>query len=78
MPSAVSKVIDFFFHFSLSLSGELVDEEKYVKIADGLLIKRVYKNDSGEYTCKAFQISSAISNVKEQTIRLNIQRKCNE
>lgn len=52
-----------------------VDENKYTKIADGLLIKRVFKNDSGEYSCKAFQISSALSNVKEQTIRLNIQRE---
>lgn len=46
-----------------------------MKLADGLLIKEVAKSDSGEYTCKAFQISSAFSNVKERTIRLNIQRK---
>lgn len=52
----------------------LVDDQKHVKLADGLSIKHVAKNDSGEYTCKAFQISSALSNVKEQTIRLNIQR----
>lgn len=52
-----------------------VPTEKYVKVVDGLAIKKVSKNDSGEYTCKAFQISTTISNVKEQTIRLNIQRK---
>jgi len=52
-----------------------VPTEKFVKVVDGLAIKKVSKNDSGEYTCKAFQISTTISNVKEQTIRLNIQRK---
>lgn len=53
----------------------VVDQEKYKKIEDGLLIRRVSKHDSGEYSCKAFQISSSLSNVKEQTIRLNIQRE---
>lgn len=48
---------------------------KYTKVADGLVVKKVSKNDSGEYTCKAFQSSTSISNFKEQTIRLNIQRK---
>lgn len=48
---------------------------KYTKIADGLAIRNVTKEDSGEYTCKAFQIWAAMINVKEQTIRLNIQRK---
>lgn len=52
-----------------------VDSKKYQALADGLLIKNVLKSDSGEYTCKAFQISSALSNVEEKTIRLNIQRK---
>lgn len=66
-PSFTSHIITFVFF--------TVDENKYTKIADGLLIKRVFKNDSGEYSCKAFQISSALSNVKEQTIRLNIQRE---
>lgn len=49
--------------------------DKYTKVADGLVVKKVSKNDSGEYTCKAFQSSTSISNFKEQTIRLNIQRK---
>lgn len=48
---------------------------KYMKTSDGLAIKRVMNNDSGEYTCRAYQISPTINNVKEQTIRLNIQRK---
>lgn len=73
------KVIKFFpiTFFSLKLSRSIsVDERKYSMLADGLSINNVLKNDSGEYTCKAFQISAASSNVKEQTIRLNVQRKC--
>lgn len=48
---------------------------KYTLLADGLLIKRVSKNDSGEYTCKAFQVSTAGSSFQEKTIRLNIKHK---
>lgn len=51
------------------------DASKYMRSADGLIVKRVMKNDSGEYTCRAYQISATINNVKEQTIRLNVQRK---
>lgn len=52
--------------------------EKYAKLADGLSIKRVHMNDTGEYTCKAFQSSQTVmslNNIKEKTIRLNVQRK---
>ncbi|XP_055683209.1 neural cell adhesion molecule 1-A-like [Lutzomyia longipalpis] len=49
--------------------------EKYIKLADGLFIKRVHRNDSGEYTCRGFQVSPSIVNSKEQRIRLNVQYK---
>ncbi|XP_059613133.1 neural cell adhesion molecule 1-like [Phlebotomus argentipes] len=49
--------------------------EKYIKLADGLFIKKVHRNDSGEYTCRAFQVSPSIVNSKEQRIRLNVQYK---
>jgi len=52
-----------------------VPHPKFTKLADGLLIKSVSRNDTGEYTCKAFQVSAEITNVQEQTIRLNVQRK---
>lgn len=65
----------FAFRFcNLNFSLISVDGKKYRSLADGLLIKNILKKDSGEYTCKAFQISSALSNVEEKTIRLNIQR----
>lgn len=65
-------MVSFVFFFTTSVSPD----EKYQTHANGLLIKNVLKNDGGEYTCKAFQISPVVSNVKEKTIRLNIQRKC--
>lgn len=53
-----------------------VDEKgKYTKSAKGLLLNKVTKADSGDYTCKAFQVSTSISNVKELPIKLSIQRK---
>lgn len=52
-----------------------VDAAKYKKTEDGLLIREVYKNDSGEYTCKAFQMSSSGGDMKEHTTRLNIMRE---
>lgn len=52
-----------------------VPNNRYKLHHDGLLIKKVSRNETGEYTCKAFQISDAISNVEEQTIKLNVQRK---
>uniref|UniRef100_A0A182QG23 Neural cell adhesion molecule 1 n=1 Tax=Anopheles farauti TaxID=69004 RepID=A0A182QG23_9DIPT len=48
---------------------------RYSKLADGMSIKKVVQNDSGEYTCKAFQISATGSSFEEKTIRLNIKHK---
>lgn len=48
---------------------------KYVQLSDGLIIKGVTRNDTGEYTCKAFQISETLSNKEERTIRVNILGK---
>ncbi|XP_049549195.1 limbic system-associated membrane protein isoform X2 [Anopheles darlingi] len=48
---------------------------RYSKLADGMSIKKVTQNDTGEYTCKAFQISTTGSSFEEKTIRLNIKHK---
>lgn len=42
---------------------------------NSLLINSVTRELSGEYTCKAYQISKTISNVQEQTTKLNVERK---
>ncbi|XP_052866717.1 neural cell adhesion molecule 2-like [Anopheles cruzii] len=48
---------------------------RFSKLADGMSIKKVRQNDTGEYTCKAFQISATGSSFEEKTIRLNIKHK---
>lgn len=52
-------------------------ETKYKKLADGLFIRTANRSDSGEYTCKAFQLTEIMTNVEEQTVRLNIHCKFN-
>ncbi|XP_055709346.1 neural cell adhesion molecule 2 [Phlebotomus papatasi] len=52
-------------------------DEKYIKLADGLFIKKVHRNDSGEYTCRGYQVTESFADNKEQRIRLNVQYKPN-
>lgn len=62
--------------FQNVLQFYFTDEKgKYTKSAKGLLINKVTKADSGDYTCKAFQVSPSISNVKELPIKLSVQRE---
>lgn len=49
--------------------------KKFTKLADGLLINKVSKNETGEYTCKAYQISDSINEYDERTIKLIVHRK---
>ncbi|XP_063706818.1 neural cell adhesion molecule 2-like [Culicoides brevitarsis] len=53
----------------------LFPHEKYTKLADGLLIRNVTKNQSGEYTCRAYQISDKINEYDEKTIKLTVHHK---
>ncbi|XP_058126256.1 neural cell adhesion molecule 2-like [Anopheles ziemanni] len=48
---------------------------RYTKLADGMSIRKVVQSDSGEYTCKAFQVAATGSSFEEKTIRLNIKHK---
>lgn len=48
---------------------------KFTKLADGLLIKKVSKNETGEYICKAYQISDSINDYDERTIKLTVHRE---
>lgn len=47
--------------------------KKYIQLKDGLLIKDVNNADRGDYYCKAYQISTAISNVDERMIHVKIK-----
>uniref|UniRef100_A0A182T6N5 Ig-like domain-containing protein n=1 Tax=Anopheles maculatus TaxID=74869 RepID=A0A182T6N5_9DIPT len=59
----------------MTFALEVSNNGRYSKLADGMSIKKVVQNDSGEYTCKAFQISATGSSFEEKTIRLNIKHK---
>lgn len=48
---------------------------KYKTVADGLVVMRLNSNDSGEYTCRAFQQSSYMVNAKSKVIRFNVMRE---
>lgn len=58
-----------------SLSEEVSENQSYALIGDGLLVKNLKRELGGEYICKAFQLSSILTNVEEQTILLNVQFK---
>lgn len=67
----VSSAREFCFGFVLKLyfSDEAV---KYKKLGDGIFIRSVNRSDAGEYTCKAVQTSEKISDMKQQTVLLNV------
>lgn len=48
---------------------------KYKKLGDGMMVSKVHQNDSGEYTCKAYQISEELTNFQDRNIFLKIERK---
>lgn len=54
----------------------LEPSRKYSRIADGLAIYGLERSDSGEYTCRAVQVSAHISSTKAKVIRYNVLRKC--
>lgn len=57
------------------LSSFTAVSDKYSKVADGLVVINVTKEDMGEYTCKGYQVSPTVVNSREKTIRLNVLRK---
>lgn len=48
---------------------------KYEKLADGLAVYDLQRSDSGEYTCRAYQVSKVISRAKAKVIRYNVLRE---
>ncbi|XP_055839873.1 limbic system-associated membrane protein isoform X1 [Episyrphus balteatus] len=63
---------------SWQLNGQPIEfsaTSKFRKLADGLLIHKVTQNDTGEYTCKAYQFTKDISDVQERTVLMKIEHK---
>ncbi|XP_070495022.1 neural cell adhesion molecule 1-B-like [Chironomus tepperi] len=50
-------------------------ESRHIQLADGLYIKNVTRKDAGDYTCKAFQLSSKLSYFNDQIIQLDVHFK---
>lgn len=48
---------------------------KFHILADGLLINQVGQDDTGEYTCRAYQVNSIASDIQERTILMKIERE---
>ncbi|KAL9926453.1 neural cell adhesion molecule 2 [Glossina fuscipes] len=48
---------------------------KFRILADGLLINSVTQNDTGEYTCRAYQVNPIASDMQERTVLLKIEHK---
>ncbi|XP_033149936.1 neural cell adhesion molecule 2 [Drosophila busckii] len=62
------------WHFN----GQPINESvasKFRILADGLLINKVTQNDTGEYTCRAYQVNSIASDMQERTVLMKIEHK---
>lgn len=76
--AALSRYSQLFCFFSLlfrslSCTG---NGTKFRILADGLLINKVTQFDTGEYTCRAFQVNSIASDMQERTVLMKIEREC--
>lgn len=65
----------FFVFVSFSLP-RTANATKFRILADGLLINKVTQFDTGEYTCRAFQVNSIASDMQERTVLMKIEREC--
>ncbi|KAH8402959.1 hypothetical protein KR222_001081, partial [Zaprionus bogoriensis] len=66
------------WHFNgqpISVEGESTNASKFRILADGLLINKVTQFDTGEYTCRAFQVNSIASDMQERTVLMKIEHK---
>lgn len=48
---------------------------KFRYLGDGLSVSAVTQNETGEYTCRAYQVSSIASDMQERTILMKIERE---
>jgi hypothetical protein len=48
---------------------------KYKKMEDGLYVQNITLEDGGEYSCKAYQVSTSTSSIVERTVTLKVKRE---
>ncbi|XP_030383001.1 igLON family member 5 [Scaptodrosophila lebanonensis] len=63
------------WHFNGQPISVETSASKFRILADGLLINRVTQNDTGEYTCRAYQVNSIASDMQERTVLMKIEHK---
>lgn len=61
--------------FFLLLSAFTGNTPKFQILADGLQVRKVTQNDTGEYTCRAYQVNTIASDMQERTILMKIERE---
>lgn len=64
-----------FILFCFQCSNADNQPNKYKKLGDGMVVSKVHQNDSGEYICKAYQISEDVTSYEDRKIYLKIQRR---
>ncbi|XP_023031255.1 neural cell adhesion molecule 2 [Drosophila willistoni] len=63
------------WHFNGQPISAETDATKFLILADGLLINKVTQSDTGEYTCRAYQVNSIVSDMQERTVLMKIEHK---
>ncbi|EDV99237.1 neural cell adhesion molecule 2 [Drosophila grimshawi] len=63
------------WHFNGQPISVEANAPKFRILADGLLINKVTQNDTGEYTCRAYQVNSIASDMQERTVLMKIEHK---
>ncbi|XP_062125698.1 limbic system-associated membrane protein [Drosophila sulfurigaster albostrigata] len=63
------------WHFNGQPISAEANASKFRILADALLIKKVTQFDTGEYTCRAFQVNSIASDMQERTVLMKIEHK---
>ncbi|KAM8717984.1 hypothetical protein ACLKA7_004656 [Drosophila subpalustris] len=63
------------WHFNGQPINAETNASKFRILADGLLINKVTQFDTGEYTCRAFQVNSIASDMQERTVLMKIEHK---
>ncbi|KAH8293095.1 hypothetical protein KR044_002673, partial [Drosophila immigrans] len=63
------------WHFNGQPISAETNASKFRILADGLLINKVTQFDTGEYTCRAFQVNSIASDMQERTVLMKIEHK---
>uniref|UniRef100_A0A1I8PF47 Ig-like domain-containing protein n=1 Tax=Stomoxys calcitrans TaxID=35570 RepID=A0A1I8PF47_STOCA len=63
------------WYFNGEFIPNIENAAKFRYLGDGLSVSAVTQNETGEYTCRAYQVSSIASDMQERTILMKIEHK---